>query len=108
MDYEREQFWPPEDRLRSIEQAGIDIKPSDEKLVEWHKSYLRHHSHRLSFDLDIVARNTELTSSILECGSLPPVLTCSLMQSGYDVTGCDIEPGRYETVIDKLGLKIVK
>jgi SAM-dependent methyltransferase len=45
---------------------------------------------------------------VLECGSIPLMLTLALKTDNYNVTGMDIEPSRYSSVIEKEELKVIR
>jgi 2-polyprenyl-3-methyl-5-hydroxy-6-metoxy-1,4-benzoquinol methylase len=44
----------------------------------------------------------------LEFGSIPLLLTAALTKCGYQVTGCDIAPERYASVIKSADMNVIK
>ena len=58
--------------------------------------------------MDIINQEIPQSRSIVEFGSVPLVLTAALKGCGYQVTGCDIQPGRYASSIEAMGLTVVE
>lgn len=108
MQVTRQASTPTTDSLRAIEAVSRDLRPDDPRIADWHATYLSHHKHRLAQDLDIVSDNVTASGALLEVGSIPPLLTGALAQSGFTVTGCDIAPERYASAIAALGLEIAQ
>ena len=101
-------FNPSASALLAIDACAQSLAPEGDGLLEWHKSYVANHRMRIAHDLDIVVREFPVTSAILECGSIPLLLTAALSKHGYRVTGCDIAPERYSSTIHSAGLNVVK
>jgi SAM-dependent methyltransferase len=108
MKNEREPFVPSPGALECVIQSEAGIEPDEPGLLDWHRTYLENHRNRIALDLDIVKNNIIRDSSILEFGSIPLLLTASLVKSGYRLSGCDLAPERYGSAIDRLGLTMVK
>ena len=101
-------FKPSASALRAIDACAQDLAPEGDGLLEWHRSYLANHRIRIAHDLDIVMREIPVRNAILECGSIPLLLTAALTKQGYKVTGCDLAPERYSSTILAAGLNVVK
>ncbi len=71
-------------------------------------AYFRDHWRRLSFDVDYATEMTEPGSSVLDVGCAPPILSGSLLQLGYRVTGIDKNPETYESTYRRLGLPVLQ
>jgi SAM-dependent methyltransferase len=84
------------------------LTPDVASMSEWHQSYMRNHKMRIALDLDLVKCYVPQNVELLECGSIPLLLTTALTRSNYAVTGCDIAPERYASAITRLGLKVLK
>jgi SAM-dependent methyltransferase len=104
----REKKVPTARSTQLIQDCSASIEPNDATLVEWHKAYLLTHQQRLAFDLDLVRERVPAGSTVLECGSVPPLLTAALAASDYSVTGLDIDPERYATAIEGADLRVMK
>lgn len=94
--------------LRLIETCARELAPDSAALSAWHQDYLANHRTRIAQDLDIIFREIPRSTSILEFGSVPLILTAALKSSGYHVTGCDIQPDRYASTIEAKGLDVVR
>jgi len=108
MKAKREKFFPSAESLQTIETCAEELSPEEPTLSEWHESYVSKHKLRLALDPDIVKDKVSVNSSILECGSIPMLLTAALAKCNYKVTGCDIAPERYLSTIRKTDIKVVK
>ena len=99
---------PSADALRIIDTCARDLAPESTGLSAWHKDYLANHRTRIAHDLDIINHQIPKSKSIVEFGSIPLVLTAALKSCGYQVTGCDIAPGRYASTVEAMGLTVVE
>ena len=108
MKVEREPFSPSAEALACVTGCMTEIDPDDVELQDWHRSYLQNHKNRIALDLEIIKNNTDSKSSLLEFGSIPLLLTASLVKYNYRLSGCDIAPERYRSAIDRLGITMVK
>ncbi|MBX2828864.1 MAG: class I SAM-dependent methyltransferase [Flavobacteriaceae bacterium] len=106
----REKYKPTQEALEAIENATSLVLPDEENLREWYHNYARNHTHRLAFDLEYLDQECHSPSetSVLELGSTPPILTTAMVQKGYDVTGFDLDPERFENSVLNNQLKISK
>ena len=71
-------------------------------------AYFGEQWHRLSFDVDYATELTEAGSSVLDVGCAPPILSGSLLRLGYEVTGVDRNPKKYESTYRRLGLPVLE
>jgi SAM-dependent methyltransferase len=101
-------FSPSATALQTIDASARNLAPERAELLAWHENYVANHRTRLAHDLDIIDQEVSRTQSILEFGSVPLVLTAALKSHGYQVTGCDIQPQRYASTIEALGLTVVE
>ena len=108
VDVRREPFRPSDASLAIVEDCGKKIAPDEQRLADWHRSFVAGHKERIAFDLDIVRKHAPGNGSIFEVGSIPLLLTAALSALDYDVTGCDIAPERYSTAIRAAGINVVK
>jgi SAM-dependent methyltransferase len=99
---------PSDSSLQLIDACARELLPEDQALLRWHTGYVTNHRTRIAHDLDIIRRRVPLKDTILECGSIPLLLTTALEKSGYDVIGCDIAPERYASTIRAAGVNVVK
>jgi SAM-dependent methyltransferase len=104
----RLRFTPSAAALRMIDACARDVAPEEAGLSAWHEDYLANHRIRIAHDLDIINREIPKSTSIVEFGSIPLVLTAALRSCGYQVTGCDIHPDRYASSIEAMGLNVVE
>jgi len=89
-----------------LEEAIPRILPEDEGLNDWVHTYVANHRERIAFDLDLVRRLVPSGSQVLDIGAVPLLLTASLGGLDYGVTGVDLDPTRFATTIESLGLEI--
>jgi SAM-dependent methyltransferase len=94
--------------LTLIDSCARDLAPDGAGLSAWHQDYLANHRIRIAHDLDIINHAISKSQTIVEFGSVPLILTAALKRNGYQVTGCDIDPGRYAATIEALGLQVVE
>jgi SAM-dependent methyltransferase len=94
--------------LDLIDASARDLLPDEAALSVWHQDYISNHRVRIAHDLDIIKQEIPRSTSILEFGSIPLLLTAALKRSGYQVTGCDIRPDRYASTIEAMGLNVVR
>jgi SAM-dependent methyltransferase len=99
---------PSDSSLRLIDACARELVPEDQALLRWHTGYVTNHRTRIAHDLDIIRRQVPLEDTILECGSIPLLLTTALQKCGYKVIGCDIAPERYASTIRAAGVNVVK
>ncbi|GLI33410.1 hypothetical protein DAMNIGENAA_08430 [Desulforhabdus amnigena] len=105
---ECEAFKPKIASIQLIENSIIDIKPEKAILYSWLNSYVQNQKTRIAFDLDIIKNNIDIDKNILEFGSVPLLLTNALVKTGYQVTGIDIAPERFNSTIKSLNINIIK
>jgi SAM-dependent methyltransferase len=103
---EGEKFWPDSTKLALVRRCAHDITPDRTDLQDWLEAYACSHCQRLALDLEIIERYCTKQDIIVECGSIPLILTASLKALGYNVLGIDIDPNRFSLTIAKLGLRI--
>jgi SAM-dependent methyltransferase len=108
VDIQREPFRPSARSLSIVEKCTEEIAPDEQRLADWHRSFVAGHKERIAFDLDIVRSNVPHNCSILELGSIPLLLTTALSTLDYEVTGCDLAPERYTSTIKSTGIHVVK
>lgn len=101
---------PDKENYEMLVQARSLTFPDVEYLQEWFSNYSQTHLRRLSFDLQYLIEEFPDSNGIkvLELGSIPPILTCGIHQKGFDVTGYDIDPSRFDRCIEKNNLRIVQ
>lgn len=85
--------------LRQIDQSAACIDPDDDRLSRWVSNNARNHRVRLAEDLSMLQEHARHESKILECGSIPPLLTLAAYRMGYDIHGVDIARERFSTAI---------
>lgn len=108
MNYEREAGSPSQSSLNKVRNAAKQITSDVKSVDEWFRLYAKNHEQRLAFDIDIAKRLLDNDSIVLEVGSSPFVFTTALGNAGYDVTGVDLSPERFDSTISKLDLKVLK
>lgn len=89
-----------------ITQVIKDIVPDVDSIKPWYRQYSIGQKKRLTYDIDYVEKFANKGAKILEFGSIPPILTTCLSRLGYDVTGLDLKPDRFQSHITKDNLKI--
>lgn len=99
---------PSDNALKVIEQSGHLLLPNNEKYADWHIKYVRAQKKRLAIDLEMVCNNFTQDNSILEVGAAPFILTKSLEDKNFNVTGIDIAPERYKDSLSKISTNIYK
>lgn len=108
MKIEAERFNPPPDLVKLVQESVKNIRPDPPELYRWHEPYVEAHTGRIAFDMQIVKDNVSPQARIIECGSIPLMLTAALANAGYTLTGIDIAPERYASAINALGVPIIK
>ena len=91
-----------------VEDVIARIRPDDEELLAWYRKYAQRQKKRLAFDVDYVRRFAEPSAKLLEFGSMPPILTATLARLGMSVTGLDLKPERFQSVVDAEELRVEK
>lgn len=94
--------------LSAVDKSVGKVYPDEPGLTDWHARYAANHRSRLAHDLDIVRAVVPRSSRILECGSVPLILTTALKTLDYDVIGCDLAPERYQSAAAANGVRVVK
>lgn len=92
----------------TLRNAYEAVQPSSPSLKKWHDEYYHSHCIRLAFDLELCAKHCAPASRILEVGSIPLLLTHSLKQAGYAISGVDVDPSRYSDAIVRTGLTVAQ
>jgi len=90
-----------DDALQLLRSCNISDKSG------WVDAYISHSTSRLISELDYLMSNIPTNKNILEYGSAPFWFTLALAHAGYDVTGTDIAPERFNN-FESLNLNIVK
>jgi SAM-dependent methyltransferase len=108
MQIEKEALAPRSSTLRMVESVIAEIHPDRAELAEWFRGYAAGHAARFALDFEMLQASVPIESSVLEFGSVPPILTGALKKAGYRVTGIDIAPERFESAIVRLGLEVRK
>jgi SAM-dependent methyltransferase len=103
-----EPFWPTKDELALIQAVSVRIAETLSEKPSWFDYYVRNHTVRIAFDLQLADSYLSKTEPIVEFGSTPLLLTAALSARGYRVTGVDVEPDRFAGVANRLGLEIVR
>lgn len=93
-------------RLPQIDAAAEAVCSADSDLASWAENYHRHHRSRLAHDLALCDRLADRGAKLLEVGSAPFFLTKALADSGYGVTGLDLDPGRFGGFLGRSGLDV--
>lgn len=101
-------FSPSYTALELVDSCVGALAAEDPVLSGWHTGYVADHRVRIAHDLDIISQEIPRSNRVLEVGSIPLLLTASLVKLGYGVLGCDIAPERYYSTIRSLGLNVVK
>jgi SAM-dependent methyltransferase len=103
-----EKFTPRRNDLERVIDAANQIDKALSSKPSWFDYYVRNHSARIAFDLELVSRWLPTGEPIAEIGSCPLLLTAALKNSDYQVYGVDVDPGRFLDAIEKLGLSVFK
>jgi SAM-dependent methyltransferase len=106
MRVEAEPSIPSESSTRRIREIAVESRPEDAGLRSWYEQYASDHSQRIAFDLDLIEREQPFGSRVLECGSVPLLLTLA-MAARYELTGIDIAPERFAGVIRERRLNVL-
>ncbi len=91
-----------------IAEIGQQISPESASLHTWCDNYLSAHARRLAFDVDLVQHYAHAGETLLDVGSVPPLLTGALKRLSYDVQGVDIAPERFESSFARLNVSVAK
>ena len=74
----------------------------------WANKYARDHYARISWDARYITENFK-GRRVLNIGGCPYLLEAELASRGdYDITTIDLEPERFQTLIDGLGINVLK
>lgn len=101
-----EPFRPSRSALSSVDAQIAVIRESQAPLSDWASEYLTNHRDRFAQDLDLVETHLVAGSYVLDVGCSPPVLLAALASRGYRVCGVDIDPSRFERVIEVTALDV--
>lgn len=93
--------------LETIDRLAGEIRAESPELSEWLSAYAANHRNRLAEDLSIVRRELP-TGRLLDVGAVPPFLMAALTESGREVAGVDVDPSRFATCVESLGLDLRK
>lgn len=97
---------PPPVGVALLDEISPRVRPDDPSLAVWCEGYLKDHRRRFGEDLALADLFTPPGTSILELGSVPPLITAALARTGRAVIGVDIAPDRFKTCITELGLDV--
>ena len=90
---------PNKENISLVEGCIKDIKTDNDSIREWFNGYAYRHLHRIACDLEIIKDCIDPTSSILEIGSIPLLLTIPMKKIGYNLTCLDLNYERFlETI----------
>jgi SAM-dependent methyltransferase len=103
-----ESFAPSQRSIELIKEISRTIKPNDEALAGWFRDYASGQRNRLAFDLDYLSEFVKPSSTILEFGSTPLLLTGAARRLGYDICGVDLNPERFSNSARQLGVRVVQ
>lgn len=92
-----------DDLRKAIQENG-----EDREMDRWSINYIRSHKRRYLHELNLIDSLKITGGKILEIGSAPFHMTIFLAKKGYDVTGWDISPERFQSLIQTHGLIIEK
>jgi len=92
--------------IEEIDGLADRIAPDERTLDGWYRRYHRQHARRLAGDLAIVSRLADPPARLLDCGSIPLLVTAALTARGYRVSGVDVAPARFARAIRDLGLDV--
>lgn len=81
---------------------------ADEALQKWNRNYFKNARKRYLQELYMLEPFLNEGCRILEVGSAPYHLTYVLTRLGYDITGVDVAPERFQQFIDQYEIKRVK
>lgn len=101
---------PSERLIEEIRKSASSIIPDGTELKQWYDGYAKQHCNRLAHDLNYLLSEFPNPKGIrvLELGSVPLILTTAIQRHGYEITGLDIDPKRFETSIKSNKLHIEK
>lgn len=106
MIYEREKFAAPPPLISLVDQVARNIQPDEDSHLEWYREYVKHHRSRIAFDLQLTERFAKTGDQIGEFGPIPLLLTRSLQEKGFTVTGIDKSPDRFSQSIAEFGINL--
>ncbi len=104
---EAEPLHPDPSTLKFIQDCSRDIHANGD-FDEWADAYLKGHSRRISFDLNIIEKLVNHEDKIIEFGSAPYLLTYALKHRGFSVHGLDIDPNRFSDFLMSSDLTVTK
>jgi len=98
--------------LAALQKAAATLAPGPfdrADMKSWAVAYITDpgKQRRIAYDLDYVRRYAPSHAEIVEYGAIPLMLTLALQESGFKVTGVDLAPERFQTLIDRLQLRVV-
>ena len=88
--------------------CASEIAADDAELTSWARSYSEGSAERIAVDLDLLERFAPKGGRVIEMGSAPFLFTLAAHRMGYDVTGVDIDPSRFSTMIEAEGLRVLQ
>lgn len=98
----------PSESYALLDRVAARIQPDLPELEVWFPEYVRQHRHRFAADLEIVGHHAVQSARILEYGAVPLVMTAALADLEYEVCAVDLNPERFATSIEELGLDVVR
>ena len=106
--YISEKSKPSQNSIQLIKQILRDIRADKSELVSLYDHYAEEHFYRLAYDVDYLHTYVAKGSSILECGSTPPLFTAAVSKLSYNIIGIDVSPERFQNSIETLNLDVRK
>lgn len=94
--------------LLAVHETVNHIRRSSTSLPRWFDYFVGAHATRIAHDLGMIRNEADITSRVLDIGTLPLLLSGSLSRLGYSIAGVDIAPDRMSEAITALSLDVRK
>ena len=95
-------------KISDIDKTYLEIKNKRLQYPEWADEYYKLHRKRLQFDFNLLNYVENCKGKILEVGGAPFLLTSALKVNGYDITTIDIEPLRFDKIINHFNFETIQ
>jgi len=94
--------------IEAFEYSSQLIESTTSSLGDWARRIGIRQRKRLLSDIGLCAHYCPANGKMLDVGCAPFFTTIALHQMGYDIQGVDIDPNRFDALLARAGLKVVK
>jgi len=105
----QEPYNPTSTSLKAIKEVLTIMRSDLANMGDWYNDYLSDfHCSRLAYNIDYLEQYVEKRKSIIDIGGSPFIQTIGLKMLGYDVWSLDMQPEKFDGILSKFNIRIVK